>query len=359
MGGRGISGSANSLLVGVSTLGYPSGPADPLDSAIASATDVQIAADSTLTSSTTGSRQVTSRQPPTATEVTAAASRSPTVASSVVDTPARGRRRSSSVTLSPPILSPAYDTEQLQSVPLRIGRAASSQRRSQRPPSLSPTQWTGSYGSPSPPIGSAIETDYPAARPSVYQPWSTGVDKAPLQVGADIRQSGSTIDPRVHIPEMSTFVSLAAEVQPDSQHVVSTPILSSDIGLRGDAGHSLSEGVDVARPPPTHAIPTPTQTPTSMSAGLMSAAHAVYPSSVGAHVPRPTLADDESVRRQSAYTGQYAAVCTGLQVQTSAETLTAQSLLLLGRCPTSPHSSHSSVHDWLQATGTHAPRLAW
>jgi len=73
---------------------------------------------------------------------------------------------------------------------------------------------------------------------------------------------------------------------------------------------------------------------------------------------RPALADDESAMRQStsAYTGQYAAVCTGLQVHTSAETLTAQSLLLLGRCPTSPQSSsHSSVHEWLQATGTHAP----
>jgi len=83
-------------------------------------------------------------------------------------------------------------------------------------------------------------------------------------------------------------------------------------------------------------------------------AHVVCPSSVGTHVmPRPTLADDESATRQptSAYTDQYAAVCTGLQVQTSAE-----SLLLLGRLPTSPQSSsHSSVHEWLQATGTHAP----
>ena len=166
MGGHGVSGSPNSPLVGVSTLGYPSGPVDPLDSAMASVTDAQIPADSTLTSPTTGTKQVTSRQPPTATEVTAAASRSPTVASSVVDTPTSGRRRSSSVTLSPPILSPSYDIEQWQSVPLRIGRAASlqraasSQRRSQRPPSLSPTQWTGSYGSPSPPIGSDIVTDY-------------------------------------------------------------------------------------------------------------------------------------------------------------------------------------------------------
>jgi len=277
-----------------------------------------------------------------------------------------------------------------------------------------------------------------------------------LQVGADIRQPGSTVDPRVHIPEMATFVSLAAEVQPDSLHVApthtymrsDTPIPSSDIGQRSDMAHphassstitdifelaslpstvaarhqlpaivsrpstagrrqskssvptdinepslgsmreesqsgvtgSTSIGVvsqpysvaDIAEPrptsinvgqllsrgvvrsSPTHVRPTPTHT--SMSAGPMPA-HVVYPPSVGVHVPRPTLADDESAMRQptSAYTGQYAAVCTGLQVQTSAETLTAQSLLLLGRCPTSPHSSHSSVHDWLQATGTHAP----
>jgi len=86
----------------------------------------------------------------------------------VVDTPTRGRRRSSSVTLSPPTLSPAYDFEQSQSVPLRIGRAASlqraasSQRRSQRPPSLSSTQWTGSYDSPNPPIDRTL-------RPTILQ----------------------------------------------------------------------------------------------------------------------------------------------------------------------------------------------
>ena len=114
-------------------------------------------------------------------------------------------------------------------------------------------------------------------------------------------------------------------------------------------------GVSCVGVTPTHDTPTHA----SMSADLMSAAHTVCPSSVGAHVmSRPTLADDESASRQStsAYTGQYAAVSTGLQVQTSAETLTAQSLLLLGRCPTSPQSSsHSSVQEWLQATGTHAP----
>jgi len=45
VGGHGVAGSANSPLVGVSTLGYPSGPADPLDSAMASVTDAQSSAD--------------------------------------------------------------------------------------------------------------------------------------------------------------------------------------------------------------------------------------------------------------------------------------------------------------------------
>jgi len=137
-----------------------------------------------------------------------------------------------------------------------LQRAASSQRRSQRPPSLSPTQWTGSYGSPSPPIGSDIEAEYPAARPTVYQPWSTGIDNAPLQVVADTRQPGSTVDPRIYIPEMSTFVSSAAEAQPDILHVASTrpdtPIPTSDMGKRGYVAYSQvppSSFTDVAPSP--------------------------------------------------------------------------------------------------------------
>jgi len=72
-------GSASSSLVGVSTLGYPSGLADPLDSSIAS--EGQITAESAITTATltTGNVRVTSRQPPTAAEVTAAAFPSPTL----------------------------------------------------------------------------------------------------------------------------------------------------------------------------------------------------------------------------------------------------------------------------------------
>ena len=80
VGGHGSVGSASSSLVGVSTLGYPSGLADPLDNSITS--EGHITAESviaTATSTTIGSIQVTSRQPPTAVEVTAAAFSSPTI----------------------------------------------------------------------------------------------------------------------------------------------------------------------------------------------------------------------------------------------------------------------------------------
>ena len=79
VGGHAILGSASSSLVGVSTLGYPSGLADPLDSSITS--EGQITAESAIatTTSTAGSQPIISQQPFTAAEVTAAAFSSPTL----------------------------------------------------------------------------------------------------------------------------------------------------------------------------------------------------------------------------------------------------------------------------------------
>jgi len=81
VGGHGILGSASSSLVGVSTLGYPSGLADPLDSAIASEGQITVESAITTTTATSSSNvRVTSRQPPIiAAEVTAAAFSSPTL----------------------------------------------------------------------------------------------------------------------------------------------------------------------------------------------------------------------------------------------------------------------------------------
>jgi len=78
VGGHGISGSANSPLVGVATPRYPSGPADPLDSAMASSAEVLTTAGAIQTTMTTDTEQVIARQPPTVADMTAAAFRSPT-----------------------------------------------------------------------------------------------------------------------------------------------------------------------------------------------------------------------------------------------------------------------------------------
>jgi len=85
-----------------------------------------------------------------------------------------------------------------------------------------------------------------------------------------------------------------------------------------------------------------------MGAGVVGPmpAHIAYPPSaqlgsgvdVASHTSRPTLADATSgvPKPRPAHASQYAAVCTGVQVQTPVETLTAQSLLLLGRRTASP-----------------------
>ena len=133
---------------------------------------------------------------------------------------------------------------------------------------------------------------------------------------------------------------------------------------RADVVYPSSMGADAARPMTiggTH--------PPSLGAGVVGPTHVAYPSSVpigsgvdvALRTSGPTLADARSdiPRPRPAHASQYAAVCTGVQVQTPVETLTAQSLLLLGRRTVSPESSpHSSVHEWLQASGAAAPRLA-
>jgi len=83
VGGRGDSGSADSLQVGVDTLGYPSRLADPLASDVVSVTDAQSIADSTTTTTAGSSTQVILRQPPTVADTTAAAFQSPTIYSKI------------------------------------------------------------------------------------------------------------------------------------------------------------------------------------------------------------------------------------------------------------------------------------
>jgi len=202
-GSHGVIGSAGPSLVGVSALGYPSGQPDPRDSSmytvgqmstslVTGTARAEVHAESELERS---SYSTSSRQPPATAAAKTAAAEGPTVALNC-DRPTRraqslsARTSSSFLSLSPPVLSPAHNVELSQSVPLSRGRAASSQRVvSQCAPSLSPSQSTFSYGAPSPPIGSDIEAEYPAARPSVFQPSlvDTSVDRVyPVAARADV-----------------------------------------------------------------------------------------------------------------------------------------------------------------------------
>ena len=118
VGGHGSMGSVSSSSMGV-TLGYPSGHPDPHSSMIASAVESQCTASSAAIgtpTTTTGidDAMIIVRQPPIGIETAAATN--PTLDAQVVENPTYDRRRSSSVTLSPPTLSPAFGFEQSQSV---------------------------------------------------------------------------------------------------------------------------------------------------------------------------------------------------------------------------------------------------
>ena len=80
VGGHGVTGSADSLQVGV-TLGYPSGRAGPLDREEASATDVLATAGDAAMLVIDSTQQFSSRQPPTVTDTQTAAAIGPTLLS--------------------------------------------------------------------------------------------------------------------------------------------------------------------------------------------------------------------------------------------------------------------------------------
>jgi len=137
-GGHGILGSAGPSQVGVSALGYPSGLADPPDSSMYTGGQMSTSLATAIVEAEvhaqleSSSSSTSFRQPP----ATAAAARLPPEGPTLAPNYDRPTRRAQSLSahtpsfhsLSPPVLSPAYDVELSQSVPLGRGRAASSQR---------------------------------------------------------------------------------------------------------------------------------------------------------------------------------------------------------------------------------------
>jgi len=216
---------------------------------------------------------------------------------------------------------------------------------------------------------SVVDVAHPYAPPSVDVNRPTSVDvRRPLPT-MGVRQSRSMMNADADEPSAGSSrpmrvgdegrqglgrpMSVDVVRQPHSSLMgvdvvrpVPTPRQSSVV----DAVHPPSTGVDVTKPMPVGGVHSP-----SMGTGVVGPmpAHVsrqsgttniAYPpgsqSSIGVGVAsdilRPTLADVSYqpptwTGPKPAYASQYAAVCTGVQVQTPVETLTAQSLLLLGR----------------------------
>ena len=163
---------------------------------------------------------------------------------------------------------------------------------SQRAPSLSPSQSTLSYGAPSPPIGSDIEAEYPAARPSVFQ---LSVDMPLTYASVDTRRPGAAVVGPPATPVFAGASSVAA-AHPGSLDVASlrarmrsdTPMPLSDVGQRGLARPMR---IDVPRPLDL-TLPIASDVAYTLSSGnidVIDIACTLGPSSVDA--PRPAGVD--------------------------------------------------------------------
>ena len=420
-GGLGTPEPAGSPQVGF-TLGYPSGLAVPTEaSALVSGQMLTTLTGTDIIPPHTGTlyhppqpQHPDPRQPP---PVTAAAT-DLTLPSTIAEQPTHATARTRS--LSPPILSPAPSVEQPGSVLHERGRA-----RSQREPSLSPNQWTGSYCSPA--RLSDIEVEFPSVKPSAFQPRlvdvyarRSGSATGPRQlesatsVGACVHPAASA---RPTVVDVTSACAHERSVSPTRSTVIDVGQSVGDRPAIVDAPRQLSlvrpTVVDVARPsgpesldvamsvrPPGSVVSAgvrecsailarpvfvdvggrqglgrPMTVDTVRLPGLAPPAYVDFVQQadpqpadvdVASALARPTSADvtyqpgaatttDAAVYHPPTWTGpkpayasQYAAVRTDVAVHTSAETLIAQSLLLLGRHAASPQSSpHSSVHQWL------------
>jgi len=213
-----------------------------------------------------------SRQPPPAPAAAETAAAEGLTLASTYDRPTRRAQSLSARTpsfhsLSPLVVSPAYNVELSQSVPLCRGRAAWSQRvvspRARPQRSLSPSQSMFSYGAPSPPISSDIEAEYPAARPSVFRPslvdiWADADPKPYLRsVAASVdraRPVAASIDVDVRRPGSATPSAVVAHptrldvAYARTYGMTSSGIRPTLVGVPSQPGLALPSVIDVVTP---------------------------------------------------------------------------------------------------------------
>jgi len=259
LGGPGVEGPAGSPLEGVSALRYPSGLAGPPNSSMHSGGQMSLSLATDLAASTQrdqsppSSYSTSSRQPPAAATVAAATARLPpeslTLASSNVghSTTRTSRARSRSLhsaasyrSLSPPILSPAYNVDQSLSVVDR-GRP-----RLQRQPSLLPYRPPSGHDVSSVPLRMYLEPGSEAAQPRLVDVW-TDVDPACLPRSASVSAPSAVV---AHPTRLDVAYARA-------YGMTSSGIRPTIVGVPCQPGLALPSVIGVARPPGPSSVDEP------------------------------------------------------------------------------------------------------
>ena len=123
--------------------------------------------------------------------------------------------------------------------------------RLQRQPSLSPNQQTFSLGSSSPPLGSDIELEFPAAKPTVFQPKLTEIEPSfAVERMASLTEPGVDISGQQSRPVHSNIVlepGLALPAVVGVVHAASGPARSVDAARQPGTATTLDSAVPAAR----------------------------------------------------------------------------------------------------------------
>jgi len=206
--------------------------------------------------------------------------------------------------LSPSVLSPKLRMEQPAPALRNMGRI-----RSLREPSLSPNQQTGSYGSPSPSLGSEIDYPHATFRPRLADLWSDDPTPPP-HVAATAADDGSATGARQSGPVSSA----SAEGR---QAILSNPVF---VRMSDQQNSSRPTGADFSSPfgpvrPPLAELPPPYD--------FQSAVHDAVASDAVVRPPGPATALGRTIAAEStrrpptpAYAADYATVRTAVNVRT-------------------------------------------
>jgi len=142
--------------------------------------------------------------------------------------------------LSPSVLSPKLRIEQPAPAPSNVGRIGSLHEQS-----LSPNQKTGSYGSPSPPIGSEIDFPHVTFRPRLADLWADD-QTPPSHVAANGTDAGSATGARQSGPVSSAsaegcqaILNNPVFVRMSDQQNLSRPTGADISSLLARSGHRL------------------------------------------------------------------------------------------------------------------------